>query len=130
VAPNLLIPRLTLKRETAAEENSALYFPLLDRVAEGHFKQATTDQELYTTFLDLLRKDGHLDDTEALSSFQLALSLHSAAPRIAAHYQYYNTTVQPPVGLGGEDCSVWVDFQGKQYCDSVLDLEEVGPPTV
>ncbi|RMY53615.1 hypothetical protein D0864_14073 [Hortaea werneckii] len=113
----LLFVRLT--RETAAEENATSYFPLLDRIADGHFDSATTDQELYTRFRNTLREDGHLSQSEELSSFDLALSLHAAAPRIEAQYQYYNTSVRPTLASEGDDeCESWVHvpFNGQKYC--------------
>lgn len=59
---------------------------------------------------------------DALSSFQLALSIHSAAPRIEAHYQYYDTLIEPSL-MAAQDaaCPVWVQFDGKQYCTPALD---------
>jgi UDP-glucose:glycoprotein glucosyltransferase len=106
------------------EENSTAYFPLLDRIAEGYFQQASTDHELYTKFLELLQNDGHITDPEALSSFQFALSIHSAAPRLEAHYQFYNTSVEPSLqAVQGTDCEVWVAFNGKQFCSPQLDVE-------
>ncbi len=109
-------------RETAAEENSTAYFPLLDRIAVGHFAECTTDQELYDTFLKLVEDDGHITSPDALSSFQFALSIHSAAPRIEAHYQYYDTSVEPSLMIAQDAaCPVWVHFNGKQYCSPALD---------
>ena len=63
-----------------------------------------------------------MSDPEALSTYQFALSMRSAAPRIEAHYQYYHTAVEP--SLKEEDdtsCPVWVLFSGKQYCSPTLD---------
>lgn len=108
--------------ETAAEENSTCYFPLLDRIADGYFVEASTDHELYTSFLRLVQDDGHLTDPESLSSFQFALSIHSAAPRIEAHYQYYITSVEPSlVAAEFTKCPVWVHFEGKKYCSPELE---------
>ena len=108
--------------ETAAEENSTCYFPLLDRIAEGYFADYTKDSELYTAFLQLLKQDGHITQEDGLSSFKLALSIHSAAPRIEAHYQYYATTVENSL-MKAQDaaCPVWVHFDGKQYCSPTLE---------
>ncbi|KAG6040771.1 hypothetical protein E4U41_007146 [Claviceps citrina] len=105
--------------ETAAGENSSTYFPILDRVASGHFSNVSTDSELYDHFLELLRYDGHFTDPDALSTFNLALSLRSAAPRIEAHYQYYKTALEPFVEH--RDCEVWVLLDRKQYCTPDLD---------
>lgn len=108
--------------ETAAEENSTCYFPLLDRIGEGYFAEAITDHEIYISFLQLLQDDGHITDAESLSSFQFALSIHSAAPRIEAHYQYYNTSVEPSlVAAEFTECPVWVHFEGKKYCSPELE---------
>jgi len=115
-------PMLMANSETAALENGTAYFGLLDKVAGGHFVDYTTDQEVYTAFIRLLQDDGHLTSPEALSSFQLAVSIHSAAPRIEAHYQYYNTSVESSLMIAQDAaCPVWVHFNGKQYCSPTLE---------
>ncbi|KAH7118897.1 UDP-glucose:glycoprotein glucosyltransferase-like protein [Dendryphion nanum] len=120
-------PYLVELLETAAEENPSSYFPILDRIAEGYFDHANTPQELYTVFVHLLDFDGHITDAETLSSFQLALSVRSAAPRIEAHYQFYNTSVEPSLeSKQGGDCETWVAFRGKQYCDPELKESQGG----
>ncbi|KAF4554549.1 Glucosyltransferase-like protein [Elsinoe fawcettii] len=103
--------------ETAAEENATSYFPLLDRVAEGHFDSGQTDRDLYELFLKTIQDDGHITDQETLSSLRLALAVHSTAPRIEAHYQYYNTTARY---LGNQECDTWVLFDNKKYCSPDL----------
>ncbi|KAL2045570.1 hypothetical protein N7G274_001998 [Stereocaulon virgatum] len=116
--------------ETAAEENSTAYFPLLDRIAEGRFADCSSDQELYNTFLEVVKDDGHITNPDALSSFQFALSIHSAAPRIEAHYHYYDTSVEPSLMIAQDAaCPVWVHFDEKQYCSPALDRaqQNVGP---
>jgi UDP-glucose:glycoprotein glucosyltransferase len=105
-------------RETAADEKPDLYFPILDRIADGYFDSATTDQNLYDHFLKLLRDDDLLTDPESLSSLKFALSIRNSAPRIEAHYHYYKTSVIP--SLGNDDCEAWIDLGGKQYCDPAL----------
>ncbi|KAI9041154.1 putative UDP-glucose:glycoprotein glucosyltransferase [Aspergillus affinis] len=117
-APPYLIELL----ETAAEENSTSYFPLLDRVADGAFEDAVTDKEIYDRFLQVVDEDGHLKTTESRSSFKLSLAIRSASPRITAHYQYYNASVQHSL-MAAQDaaCPVWVHSQGKQYCSSTLE---------
>lgn len=109
-------------RETAADENSTSYYPLLDRIAEGHFAKESTDKELYDSFVKVLQDDGHMSDPQSLSSYQLALSLRSAAPRIEAHYQYYHNAVEPSLkGEQDTSCPVWVLLNGLQYCSPSLD---------
>ncbi|KAL7822016.1 glycosyltransferase family 24 protein [Trichoderma gracile] len=115
-------PYLLELLETAAAENSSAYFPLLDRIAAGHFASASTDAALYAQVLDALQEDGSLSSPEALSTFKLALSLRSAAPRIEAHYQYHATAVASAVDDAAESgCSNWVLLEGKQYCTPALD---------
>ncbi|KAF2746996.1 glycosyltransferase family 24 protein [Sporormia fimetaria CBS 119925] len=114
-------PYLVELLETAADENSTAYYPLLDRIAQGYFQQAHTPQEYYYLFVDLLEADGHITDLETLASFQFALSVRSAAPRIEAHYQFYNTSVEPLLNEEqGPECEAWVLFGGKQYCSPEL----------
>src|SRR5215469_6199310 len=88
-------PYLVELLEAAADEDPSTYFPILDRIANGYFDDSKTDEQLYDTFLRLLREDGLLSKPETLSSFQFGLSIHNSAPRIEAHYQYYNTAIQP-----------------------------------
>lgn len=109
-------------RETAAQENSSTYFPLLDRIASGTFSDYSTEKELYNAFVGTLRDDGLLAGPEALATFELALAIHAAAPRIEAHYQYYQTSVAPLLPAAQDAaCPVWVHFEGKQYCSATLE---------
>lgn len=108
-------------RETAASENATSYFPLLDRVANGHFSTAVNDEQLYSSFVDILREDGHISTPDALSTFNLALSLRTAAPRIEAHYQHYLNSVEPSLDTDeANDCSSWILLNGDQYCDPLM----------
>jgi len=71
--------------------------------------------------VELLENDGHITDRETLSSFQFALSVRSAAPRIEAHYQFYNTSVEQSLEVEQtNECETWVSFGGKQYCSPQL----------
>ncbi|KAE8147538.1 UDP-glucose:Glyco protein glucosyltransferase-domain-containing protein [Aspergillus avenaceus] len=115
-------PYLIELLETAAEENSTAYFPLLDRIADGAFDEAVTDKDVYDRFLRIIYEDGHLSTPESLSSFKLSLAIRSASPRIAAHYQYYNASVQHSL-MAAQDaaCPMWVHSDGKQYCSSTME---------
>ncbi|KAI1771565.1 UDP-glucose:glycoprotein glucosyltransferase [Hypoxylon cercidicola] len=110
--------------ETAAGENATSYFSLLDRIADGTFINTKTDKDLYEKFLEVLKQDGHMEAPEALSTFKLALSMRSAAPRIEAHYQYYDTAVAPSLGEARDSCAEWVLLSGKQYCSASLSHDE------
>jgi UDP-glucose:glycoprotein glucosyltransferase len=84
-----------------------------------------SEQELYNKFIDILQQDGHLADSESLSSFKFALALHAAAPRVEAHFQYYNTSVQPHLPAAQDAaCPVWVYLDGQQYCSPALDRSQ------
>jgi UDP-glucose:glycoprotein glucosyltransferase len=86
------------------------------------FEDVITEKEMYDRFLKLVNDDGLLGDEAGLASFKFALAIRSAAPRIAAHYQYYNTSVQPTFGTAQDAvCPVWVHMDGKQYCSSTLE---------
>ncbi|MCJ1420450.1 hypothetical protein MMC32_006807 [Xylographa parallela] len=115
-------PYLLELLETAALENATSYFPILDKIAEGYFADFSTERDLYNAFVRLLQDDGHLSSADALSSFQLALSVHAAAPRIEAHYQYYTTSVESSLMVAQDAaCPAWVHFDGKQYCSPTLE---------
>lgn len=82
------------------------------------------EKELYEAFLQLLQDDGHITEPDALSSFQFALSIRTSAPRIEAHYHFYNTSVEPSLEAAQADgCDSWVQLEGKQYCSPELTEE-------
>ena len=61
-------------------------------------------------------------DAEALSSYQLALSMRVAAPRIEAQFQYYHTAAEASIKTEQDSsCPTWVLFNGHQYCSPALD---------
>ncbi|KAF8536031.1 UDP-glucose:Glycoprotein glucosyltransferase-domain-containing protein [Trichophaea hybrida] len=104
--------------ETAAQENKASYFPLLDRISSGAFADKSSDKDLYDEFLRIANAEGFLTDPTELSSFNLALSIHAAAPRIEAHYHYYENSLVPIMGkLFNSSCQVWVQWSSKQTCE-------------
>ncbi|KAI0520861.1 UDP-glucose:glycoprotein glucosyltransferase [Xylaria bambusicola] len=121
-------PYLVELLETAAGENATSYFPLLDRIAEGAFRDAISDRALYERFLEILHQDGHFATPESLSTFKLALSLRTAAPRIEAHYQYYDTAVTPSLGEAQDNCDQWVLLDRKQYCSDSLSKPDGSVP--
>ncbi|RMZ83351.1 hypothetical protein DV737_g1697, partial [Chaetothyriales sp. CBS 132003] len=115
-------PLLVELLETAAAENGSSYFPLLDRIADGVFAESSTDKELYDQFVHVLREEGHVQSPEALSSFKLAFSLHASAPRVQAHFQYYNRTISPHLPAAQDAvCPAWVQLDGQQYCTPTLE---------
>ncbi|QPC73004.1 hypothetical protein HYE68_003756 [Fusarium pseudograminearum] len=120
-------PYLLELLETAAGENSTAYFPLLDKIASGHFASANSDAELYHRFLQVLQEDRHIIARDALSTFKLSLSLRAAAPRIEAHYQYYSTAVDPESQIDGAGkCQSWALIDNQKYCSPELDAAVEG----
>jgi UDP-glucose:glycoprotein glucosyltransferase len=94
-----------------------VYFPILDRIADGYFDDSTTDEQLYNHFLHLLRSDQLITDPHSLSSINFALSIRNAAPRVEAHYHFYANKILPSLG---RDCETWLELDGRQYCNPEL----------
>ncbi|KAG0132881.1 UDP-glucose:glycoprotein glucosyltransferase-domain-containing protein [Tuber indicum] len=112
--------------ETAAEEVGASYFPLLDRIAAGDFANIDSDKALYHAFLRVAREERFLVDQEELASFNFALSIHAAAPRIEAHYHYYENSLEPIMGrLYEATCEVWLQWSQKQICGTDGDFKDM-----
>ncbi|KAL2890526.1 UDP-glucose glycoprotein glucosyltransferase [Ceratocystis lukuohia] len=101
--------------ETAAGENATAYYPILDKVANGYFNGISSDKDLYDAFLRLLSEDGYVTSPDMLSTFNFALSMRTAAPRVEAHYQYYATGIEPHLGsrASDKDCNVWALIDDK-----------------
>jgi UDP-glucose:glycoprotein glucosyltransferase len=75
-------------------ENSTIFWPLLDSLADLKLVPEITEKDFYENVLRTL-KDEFLTDPVTLGSFELGLSLHTAAPKIEAYYQYYRSSVVP-----------------------------------
>ena len=71
---------------------------------------------MYDLFLDALQQDGAISGAEALSTFKLGLSMRSSAPRIEAHYQFYENAVLPSFNSPLEQCSEWALIAGAYFC--------------
>jgi len=103
-------------------ENMTVFWPLLDSLADLNLNPETTEEEFYERVLRILKEE-FLSDPVTLGSFELGLSLHTAAPKIEAYYQYYRSSVVPSVGESyDEGCDAWVHFDGQQICQ-VEDLQ-------
>lgn len=112
--------------ETAADENETSYYPLLDRIATGEFSNTSSDKALYESFLRAVQEEGFLKDAVELASFNLALSIHAAAPRIEAHYHYYENQLEPQMGkLYKPGCETWLQWSHKQICSTTGDYKEM-----
>lgn len=102
-------------RETAAVENSSIFWPLLDSLTQPELTKYDVAKEYYEKALQILRND-YMTDPVVMGSFELGLSLHTAAPKIEAYYQFYETNVVPSLTEHDESCQSWVYWQGKQIC--------------
>ena len=102
-------------RETAAVEDASIFWPFLDSLSKPELAKYDTEKEYYERVLQLLHNE-FLTDPVTLGSFELGLSLHTAAPKIEAYYQFYNTSVVTSLGKYDESCTSWVHWQGKQIC--------------
>lgn len=66
--------------------------------------------------LNLLDSHKLLKDASSKSTLNLALALHTAAPRITAAYGAYDASKAQE--LGTAECESWVEYRGKGYCDA------------
>jgi hypothetical protein len=107
-----LHPGLLTASETVHDENQTAYLPLLRHLNSASNEKMTSEQTLETAI--------HLINTHQLlpelSTFHLALALHTTVPRIEAAYSWYSSNVDL-AKLGVEDCASWVEWSGKGYCD-------------
>lgn len=73
-----------------------------------------------------MQEEGFLKDAVELASFNLALSIHAAAPRIEAHYHYYENQLEPQMGkLYKPGCETWLQWSHKQICSTTGDYKEM-----
>lgn len=89
------------------------YLPLLKLFNSARTEDMTSEQTLDTA-VQLINEHQLLPD---LSTFNLALALHTAVPRIQAAYSWYESNVDES-GLSVKDCSSWVECNGMGYCES------------
>ena len=89
---------------------------MLDSLTKTELLSLQTEKDYYEKALAVLRSE-YLTDPVTLGSFELGLSLHTAAPKIEAYYQFYNTSVIPSLGKQYRPCDTWVHWHGEQLCD-------------
>jgi UDP-glucose:glycoprotein glucosyltransferase len=110
-----------MSRETAVVENSSIFWSLLDSLSQPELAKYDHAKEYYEKSLRILQNE-YMTDPVVLGSFELGLSLHTAAPKIEAYYQFYETSVVPSLTEYDESCQSWVHWRGKQICRT-KDLE-------
>lgn len=100
--------------ETAYDESASSYFPLLRLITSHIVGLRKTPESQYEHALQLMGTHHICSGDE--STFNLALSLHTTAPRIEAAFAQYAKLDEAALGVA--DCQAWVEFQGKAYCDA------------
>jgi UDP-glucose:glycoprotein glucosyltransferase len=110
-------------RESIANEDPALYFPMLTALSTEcpTLTHQTPEQQL-DSILELIRETPELLQGHPkwdLSSFQASIAMHATTPKIQAYYQYYDTAInQTDAGsTTGQLCESWVEWRGKGFCD-------------
>jgi UDP-glucose:glycoprotein glucosyltransferase len=120
---NALRPSGIHFRESIANEDPALYFPMLTALSTEcpTLTHQTPEQQL-DSILELIRETPELLQGHPkwdLSSFQASIAMHATTPKIQAYYQYYDTAIdQTDAGsTTGQLCESWVEWRGKGFCD-------------
>jgi UDP-glucose:glycoprotein glucosyltransferase len=105
------------------EEQPGSYFPLFNLLSSHIPSPPPPPQQILSTALDLISTYNLLAKPSSLSTFNLALSLHTSVPRIEALYSWYRGAVdEEALDVGGEGCESWVEWRGKGFCE-VEDLK-------
>ncbi|WVF72342.1 hypothetical protein IAT40_007156 [Kwoniella sp. CBS 6097] len=113
-APPLILEIL----ETVYDESPTSYFPLLHLLSSLPSTETTSPENILSSTLDLISSYSLLPNPSSLSTFNLALSLHTAVPKIEAEYSWYEDTLRSQeVTLGVTGCEGWVEWRGKGFCD-------------
>lgn len=102
-----------MSSETVHDENRTAYLPLLRLLNSARTKGMTSEQTL-STAVQLISEHQLLPE---LSTFHLALALHTAIPRIEAAYSWYESNVDESK-LSVKGCSSWVEWRGEGFCES------------
>ena len=110
-----------MRRETATVEDPGIYWALLDTLSSRELREYSTEKAYYERVSKILQ-DKFLSDPVTRGSFELGLSLHVAAPKIEAYYQFYEKNVVPSLAAYDPQCENWVYWHGKQIC-SPTDLD-------
>jgi UDP-glucose:glycoprotein glucosyltransferase len=106
-----------ISSETVYDEQPSSYFPLLNLLASHIPSPPPPPAEILATALDLITTYTLLPKPSSLSTFNLALSLHTSVTRIEASYSWYQGEIDEELlGVGKEGCETWVEWRGKGFC--------------
>lgn len=130
-APPLLLEIL----EATHTEDPASFWPLLSHLTESPHRQAhlqtASAKEVYDIVTGLINQHGLIADPGSRSNWEMALALHSEAPKVAAFSQLAITsgkqaqwdTAAADSQIDPEACQSWVDWYGAIVC-SASDLQD------
>lgn len=101
----------------AHDEDPAAYFPLLRLLSKhaGALGEDPSPKDVLERALLLMDSHGLLTAPTQRDTFNMALGLHTAAPRISAAYSAYYVDED---SMHVQNCSSWVEFRGQGYCDA------------
>ncbi|KAF9513801.1 glycosyltransferase family 24 protein [Hydnum rufescens UP504] len=113
-APDILLEII----ETVALENPDHFFQAFDVLTSPQFRSSNnaTAAEVYNNAISALVVNAFFEDPAALATLELAVSLHSATPKLRAFYQYYSDKYPQPAEPAAS-CLSWVDWNGEKICD-------------
>lgn len=99
------------------DEHPAAYFPFLGLVTK-HLSTLTntTDSNVLSRALNLIKTHRVLPVPSSLSTLQYALGIHTAVPKLEAYFSWYESSVDEN-RLAVEACGSWVEWKGKGFCE-------------
>ena len=74
-----------------------------------------SSEAIHQASLQTATELGYLQDPGAYASAELQISLHAAAPKVQAFYQFYEDQYSDSVPE--TNCGSWVDWYGEKICD-------------
>lgn len=102
--------------ETIAVHNEESYYRFIDTIRTQQESYNWTPRKVYEEAVKAAASLKEID----VDLLKLSLSLHEAAPRIEAYFQYYNQLATANLTEYDHQCDVWVHIGNKQICDLEL----------
>ncbi len=110
-------------------EEPESFFPLLDALSNSESLplEKLAPEAVHQLTIQTALSLGYLQEPGALASVELQLSLHAAAPKIQAFYQFYE---DQHLDSAEDGCGSWVDWYGERICDIETLAEVSGHETI
>ena len=99
--------------ETAHDENPTSHLPLLRLLTT--LPPSLSDRDILASAKELISSHSLLPET-SLATFEYALGLHSASPKVEAFFSLYDNHEWSDSAGGKEGCGSWVEWRGKGFC--------------